>query len=64
MNTIKTWRDYADRLTADEIAEFERCDANPTHPDGPEGHRLGQIAVARMYITRRTPWWRRWLPLG
>lgn len=56
---MTTWRDYADRLEPDEIAEFEWVDAHPTHRNGPEGHRLGQIAVAQMYIARRMPWWRK-----
>jgi len=60
--TLPTWRDYAARLAPDEIEILERCDRNPNHPDGLEGHRRGQIATAQMYIMeRRSPWWRRWL---
>ena len=58
--TLPTWRDYADGLTPQQVAILERGDANPNHPTGTmEGHRLGQIAVAQMYVSER-PWWRRW----
>jgi hypothetical protein len=62
-NTTPTSRDYARMLTREQIEEFERCGLNPTHPDGLDGHRRGQIAVARLYVAQR-PWWRRWLPVG
>jgi hypothetical protein len=47
-----TWRDLADRLTPEQIEHLERCDANPNHHDGPEGHRLGMIAHAQMLAER------------
>jgi hypothetical protein len=59
---LPTWREYAARLTPEEIEILERCDRNPNHPNGLEGHRRGQIATAYMYVMeRRSPWWRRWL---
>ncbi|GAB7066609.1 hypothetical protein JCM12141A_08980 [Mycolicibacterium hodleri] len=54
----RTWRDYANRLTEEEVEILERVDLNPSHPDGAEGHRLGQIASAQIYVARRS-WWRR-----
>jgi hypothetical protein len=42
---MRTWRDYANLLTPEQIAHCERCDANPIHPNGPEGHRVRMIVT-------------------
>jgi hypothetical protein len=47
-----SWRDLADRLTPVQNEALERLDANPTHPNGPEGHRRGVIAHAQMLAMR------------
>ncbi|MDZ4233483.1 MAG: hypothetical protein U1C73_06920 [Dietzia sp.] len=44
-----TWHIFVDHLTPEQIAVMRRCDANPNHPDGPEGHRKGMLVIARMY---------------
>lgn len=46
---IHTWRYYADQLTPQQVEFLRKCDRNPDHPNGPEGHRLGLIAVAQTY---------------
>lgn len=33
--TLTTWREWTDRLTPEQIAHQERCDANATHSAGP-----------------------------
>ncbi|MCV7225857.1 hypothetical protein [Mycolicibacterium komossense] len=43
-----TWRDDTSRLTPQQVKFLERCDANPDHPNGPEGHRLGMLVIAEM----------------
>ncbi|WP_137148078.1 hypothetical protein [Mycolicibacterium sp. CR10] len=45
---IDTWHVFKDLLTPEQIAALERSDANPTHPLGPEGHRVGMLMNARM----------------
>jgi hypothetical protein len=47
-----SWRDLADRLTPVQIEALERRDANPTHPNGPEGHTRAMTAHAEMLATR------------
>ncbi|WP_170981023.1 hypothetical protein [Mycolicibacterium sp. CR10] len=48
-----TWELFAPCLTPQQIAKLERWDANPTHPNGPEAHRQGLVAVAAMYASER-----------
>ncbi|WP_170981022.1 hypothetical protein [Mycolicibacterium sp. CR10] len=42
------WRVFADVLTPEQVQFLERCDAHPTHPLGPEGHRVGMLMNARL----------------
>jgi hypothetical protein len=61
--TLTTWRDYAHKLTPQQIANLERWDANPERPiSAPDNwsHHRGMIAIAQTYIGQ-LPWWRRWL---
>jgi hypothetical protein len=51
-NTPATWRDLADQLTPVQIETLQRCEADPTDPKDPEGHRRGMIAHAQMLATR------------
>jgi hypothetical protein len=46
-NTVTTWRDIADQLTAKQRAMLDEWDTRPSHPDGDEGHRRGLVVVAR-----------------
>jgi hypothetical protein len=46
-DTVTTWRDIADQLTATQRAMLEEWDTRPSHPDGDEGHRKGLVVVAR-----------------
>jgi hypothetical protein len=58
-----TWRDYAHKLTAEQIAQLERWDADPEPPRSAPAdwsHDRGMIAIAQTYISQ-LPWWRRWL---
>lgn len=47
-----SWRDLADRLTPVQIEALERLDANPAHPNGPEGHRRAMIAHTQTLAMR------------
>jgi hypothetical protein len=51
-NTPTTWRDLAEQLTPVQIETLERCEADPTDPKHPEGHRRGMIAHAQMLAMR------------
>jgi hypothetical protein len=60
--TPTTWRDYANKLTREQIANMEKWDAFPDEPvTAPPGwsHDRGMIAIAQTYISQ-LPWWRRW----
>jgi hypothetical protein len=46
-DTMTTWRDIADQLTARQRVMLDEWDARPSHPDGDEGHRRGLVVVAR-----------------
>ena len=46
-DTVTTWRDIADQLTAKQRAMLDEWDTRPSHPDGYEGHRRGLVVVAR-----------------
>jgi hypothetical protein len=46
-NTVTTWRDIADHLTAKQRAMLDEWDTRPSHPGGDEGHRRGLVVVAR-----------------
>jgi hypothetical protein len=53
---MTTWRDYAYLLTPEQIAHFERCYANPFHPNGPDEHRVALIVMARDIFGAVGPW--------
>jgi hypothetical protein len=46
-DTVTTWRDISDQLSARQRAMLDEWDTRPSHPDGDEGHRRGLIVVAR-----------------